>query len=318
MKTVVMIFYSLPSTNILSLFFFFYSISILLDSKSSVSTHVHLTISVEFEGGFASYPSALPSRLHPMYVKTSMNKDSPIDQTNYSFLFFFNLAILRPGISGNVGPSLPSHYSVSMSYHPRPSSAMDGSLQRRSGMSGRDASHRRSVNSLHSRRSMKRSRGGRSSTRSTASQRRRKRMQRANHHPNQNGLSFDPDYDTYGSVYQSQNQLINSHYDVSSLDSFNPNGGHANPLYGGSLQSTGSRFSLYTLNPHATVENINVSGSHYNIQGNSSHSQSTPHHTNNYRDYRPADQPATIGRRSRRPRSPIYMNNTMYNNETVM
>jgi len=206
-----------------------------------------------------------------------------------------------------------------MSYHPRPSSAMDGSLQRRSGIPGRDASHRRSVNSLYSRRSMKRSRGGRSSTRSTASQRRRKRMQRQNHHPNQNGLSFDPDYDTYGSsVYQSQNQLINSHYDVSSLDSFNPNGGHANPLYGGSLQSTGSRFSLYTLNPHATVENINVSGSHYNIQGNSSHSQSTPHHTNNYRDYRPADQPATIGRRSRRPRSPIYMNNTMYNNETVM
>jgi hypothetical protein len=182
-----------------------------------------------------------------------------------------------------------------------------------------------------------RSRGARSSTRSTASARRRKRMQRSNHHPN-NNLPYDTDFDA-SSVYQSQNQLINSHYDVSSLDSFNPGGGHANPLYGGSVHSTGSRFSVYTINPNAsTVERIHVSDTHHNQSSNHvNHYDPTTYNSlydhrssyasqeqSHYRQYgsqgnnreagRPPE-PATIGRRSyRRPRSPIYMNS----NETSM
>lgn len=138
--------------------------------------------------------------------------------------------------------------------------------------------HRQSMQSLPSRRSMKRdhsrSRGARSSTRSTASARRRKRMQRSNHHSN----TYDTDFDG-SSVYQSQNQLINSHYDASSLDSFNP-GGHANPLYGGSIQSTGSRFSVYTIDPHAsTVERINVADSHSNLNNQSSSNHRSNHYS---------------------------------------
>jgi len=239
----------------------------------------------------------------------------------------------RQGISGNVVPSLPHHYSISMSYNPRAGDTLprNGTLS-----SQRNALHRQSVNSLPSRRMKRdgsRSRSGaRCSTRSTASARRKKRMQRANH----NQSSYDTEYDT-SSVYRSQNHLINSHYDASSLDSFNP-GGHANPVYGGSIQSAGSRFSVYTINPHAsTVERINVSENHNSLNGHhpnqhnhyeagnshydpydyQSYGSHNPHYVNGNaidRGRRPPE-PATIGRRStRRPRSPIYMNS----NETVM
>ena len=129
----------------------------------------------------------------------------------------------------------------------------------------RHAAHRRSTNSLPGRRSMKRSNRNRSSARSSASARRKRRRQ-----PNDNQ-----------SIYHSQNQLIHNQYDISSLDSFAPN---SNPIYSGSLHSVGSRFSLYTINPHSTLERICVDT------------------TNN----------------RRRQRSPIYMNGTMNSSETVM
>ena len=201
---------------------------------------------------------------------------------------------LRAGASAAVVASPPSHYSVSMTYNPQASGTI----------ASRGASHRRSLNSLpNSRRSMNRGKRSRSSTRSTASARRRKRIQRANHR--QSNLDFDPTTDEYGyasSVYQSQNQLINSHYDASSLDSFNPNGGHANPLYGGSIQSTGSRFSLYTINPQATMERITV---------NDNPAATSPQHQ------QPKHHPATISRHRPpylRTRSPVYVNSS----ETVM
>ena len=206
-------------------------------------------------------------------------------------------ATLRPGASGNGAPSLPSHYSISMSYNPQ---ATTGTI------SSRGASHRRSLNSLPNRRSMNRGKRARSSTRSTASARRRKRIQRSNHR--QSNISFDPTTDEYGyasSVYQSQNQLINSHYDASSLDSFNPNGGHTNPLYGGSIQSAGSRFSLYTINPQATMERITVNDNPGSSSGaNSGHHRQQKQH------------PATISRHRPylRTGSPIYINSS----ETVM
>lgn len=184
-------------------------------------------------------------------------------------------------MSTNMVSTLTHHYSMSMSYHPRPGSVTNSLPRNGTIASQRNAAHRASMNSLPSRRSMKRdqsrSRGARSSTRSTASARRRKRMQRSNHHPN-NNLPYDTDFEG-SSVYQSQNQLIN-HYDASSLDSFNPGGaGHTNPLYGGSIQSTGSRFSVYTIDPHAsTVERINVADSHAVLNNQSSSSQ----HQNNY------------------------------------
>lgn len=198
---------------------------------------------------------------------------------------------------GNGAPSLPSHYSISMSYNPR-ATTTNGTI------SSRGASHRRSLNSLPNRRSI--NRGKRASTRSTASARRRKRIQRSNHR--QGNMSYDPTTDEYGyasSVYQSQNQLINSHYDASSLDSFNPNGGHTNPLYGGSIQSAGSRFSLYTINPQATMERITVNDN----TGISSNGATSTHRQQK-------QHPATISRHRPylRTRSPIYMNS----NETVM
>ena len=156
----------------------------------------------------------------------------------------------------NGGPTLSNPYS--MSYNPHPTNSIPR----------RGAAHRRSTNSLPDRRSLRRSaqNRSRSSTRSTASARRKKRQERR---PNDSN-----------SLYHSQNHLIqNNHYDVSSLDSFNP---HSNPIYSGSVHSAGSRFSLYTINPHSTLERINVDTSNHN------------------------------GRRGRR--SPIYMNS----NETVM
>jgi hypothetical protein len=116
-------------------------------------------------------------------------------------------------------------------------------------------------------------------------------------------MTFDPTTDEYGyasSVYQSQNQLISSHYDASSLDSFNPNGGHTNPLYGGSVQSAGSRFSLYTINPQATMERITVSD-------NPAPSAGHNHQHQKQQQQQPA---ATISRHRPylRTRSPIYMN----------
>lgn len=206
-------------------------------------------------------------------------------------------ATLRAGVGSVSGvPSHPDHYNMSMSYNPQ---VAGGTI------TSRAASERRSMSSLpNSRRSMNRGKRNRSSTRSTASARRRKRIQRANHRQ-ENMSNMDATTDEYGyasSVYQSQNQLINSHYDASSLDSFNPNGGHTNPLYyGGSINSTGSRFSLYTINPQATMERITVSD-------NPAVGASPSHHQKQH--------PATISRHRPylRTRSPIYVNS----NETVM
>ena len=173
-------------------------------------------------------------------------------------------AILRHDTLGNVA-TLPSHYSIhGYNSHPAPPSVVSSAYP------SRQAHHRRSTNSLPGRRSMKREGRARGSTRSTASaHRRKKRRDRSR------GAPSDRD-----SIYQSQSQLVqNGHYDISSLDSFNPGGGNVNPLYSGSMASTGSRYSLYTINPNATIERICVD--------------------NNNR---------------RRQRSPIYMNS----NETSM
>lgn len=145
-----------------------------------------------------------------------------------------------------------------MSQHPYPTESM-----------GRHAAHRRSSNSLPGRRSMKRSNRNRGSTRSSASARRKRRRENRNNNPHNDNQS----------IYHSQNHLIqHNQYDISSLDSFG--GPHGNPIYSGSLQSVGSRFSLYTINPHSTLERICVD--------------------------------TNVNRR--RQRSPIYMNSS----ETVM
>lgn len=140
-------------------------------------------------------------------------------------------------MSASAAASLQGHYSIT--YHPRPNSI--------SNTLPRNGHHRRSTNSLpqNGRRSMKRN-PNRSSARSTSSGRRKKRRR-----PQQV-------YDT-NSIYQSQSQLVHNQFDVSSLDSFSPGGGpHNNPLYSGSIASAGSRFSLYTINPAATLERICV------------------------------------------------------------
>jgi len=152
-----------------------------------------------------------------------------------------NSSILRHDTLGNVA-TLPSQYSLTYHPHPAPSTIS-------SQYPNRSAHHRRSANSLPGRR-LKRNERSRGSARSTASvSRRKKRRQRANH-------------DTQ-SIYQSQSQLMHNQFDVSSLDSFSP--GNVNPLYSGSMASSASRYSLYTINPNATIERICVD--HNNVRG---------------------------------------------------
>lgn len=238
------------------------------------------------------------------------------------YLFVFDWTdTQRPGISASVIHSHPHHYnsaygyldqdqrdsrtddrarilgpSTSTSHQNRPNGQFNT-------LSSRYSTARRSMGSLpnSARRSMSKSRNSRhrSSTRSTASARKRRRLRQLGEEAavargggieqNPCGYSSRPyDTDTY-SMYRSDNGLINSHYDCSSLDSFSPGGGpHTNPTYNGtagSVTSAGSRFSLYTINPHPTIERITVDNC-------SSHNS----------------------RRNRLNRSPIYMNST----ETVM
>lgn len=235
-------------------------------------------------------------------------------------LLFVTTDIQRQGPSASVAHSHPVHYDTMMGYHHSDhqrdlrtddrarilGSSSTHHINRPNGqfntLSSRYSTARRSMGSLpnSSRRSMSKGRNSRhrSSTRSTASARRKRRLRQLEEEAAaaRGGIEQNPcgysgrtyDTDNY-SVYRSDHGLINSHYDNSSLDSFSPGGGpHINPMYNGtagSVTSAGSRFSLYTINPHSTLERITVDNC-------------TSHHP----------------RRNRLNRSPIYMNST----ETVM